>query len=135
MPRKKVEHPHVMTLHTEHGAIEQPFPERRAGAVVRGGERIADAMGLAKSTLYDRKDEKNVVRVNSTTYALGKDYRGHLITFTNSTSNWRKSDDIQNQLKAECERKIREGAQQRAQAAPRKQGKFTKVAGTILPDE
>ena len=126
MPRKKVEHPHVMTVETVNGTIRQPFSPGKA--VVRGGDLIAGRMGMAKATLYEhkRKGEKNVVWVNSTPYALGKDYRGGLITFASSADNWKNSDAIQQQLEAEREQKIREGARQQAQVAPRKQGKFTK---------
>ena len=128
MPRKKVEHPNEMTVVMVNGTIRsEPFPERRTGAVVRGGERIAGAMGLAKDTLYRRKDKNNIVWVNSISYSLGKDPRGGLITWTNSTDNWKNPNGtIRQELEAERDQKIREGAKQQAAVAPRKQGKFTK---------
>lgn len=128
MPRKKVEHPHVMTVETINGTIVQSYPERRTGAVVRGGERIAAAMGFkSKDTLYNRMDEAGRVWVNSTWYALGYDARaGGLITWTNSADNWRTSATIQQELEAERKRKIREGAAQQAAVAPRERGKFKK---------
>jgi hypothetical protein len=124
VPRKKVEHPNVMTVETVNGTIRQPFSPGKA--VIRGGDLIAGRMGMAKSTLYERMDEKNVVWVNSTPYALGKNYRGHLVTYTSSADNWEESPVIQQQLEAEREQKIREGAAAQAKVAPRKQGKFTK---------